>query len=385
MTGPRVAVVYDCFFPLTTGGGERVYRRISELLVDRGATVDYLTRSLWSGEAPDPGFTVRGIWTGYICDAQGTRTSSSALAFALAAYRRLRRSRRDYDIVIASALPVLTLIAARLALRGSRAWLVADWLEVWTWAQWRRYAGPVTGTIASLLQNIGARCADLDTANSLFTAGRLARYGKNPLVLGLVDLAGEAVVPLAAAAPPYILFAGRHIPDKRITTLAGALASAREVIPGLRLVVAGTGPETAALKRELDRTGMAEFTDVIGRVDDAQLATVIGAAAAMVTPSLREGFGLVVAEAAAAGVPSVVVAGNDNAAVDLIEEGRNGAVARSASAEDLGSAIVRVVENASLRHSTIEWYRRQSVERGLGSSVDQILERYFAARESAAR
>ncbi len=386
MMSPRVAVVYDCFFPLTTGGGERVYRRISELLVDRGATVDYLTRSLWTGNAPEPGFTVDGIWAGEIHDAAGTRSSSSAVAFALATYRRLRGSRHDYDIVIASALPVLTLIAAKLAVRGSRAWLVADWLEVWTWQQWRRYAGPVTGTVAYLLQSIGARCAELDTANSLFTARRLARYGKNPLVLGLVDVGGAAVVvPVAAAVPPYILFAGRHIADKRIVALPGALAHARRAIPGLRLVVAGTGPETPALQRELDRTGMAEFAEVVGRIDDERLAALIASAAAVVTPSLREGFGLVVAEAAAAGVPSVVVAGEGNAAVELIEEGRNGAVARSVSAEDLGAAIVRVVGDSSLRRTTVEWYARESVARGLGASVDHLLELYLAARESNAR
>ena len=45
-------------------------------------------------------------------------------------------------------------------------------------------------------------------------------------------------------------------------------------------------------------------------------------------PSRREGYGLVVVEACAAGTPSVVVADPDNAATELIEEGVNGFVAR---------------------------------------------------------
>ena len=40
--------------------------------------------------------------------------------------------------------------------------------------------------------------------------------------------------------------------------------------------------------------------------------------------SRREGYGLVVVEAASHGTPSVVVAGEDNAATELIEEGVNG-------------------------------------------------------------
>ena len=41
----------------------------------------------------------------------------------------------------------------------------------------------------------------------------------------------------------------------------------------------------------------------------------------MVPPSRREGYGLVVVEAAARGVPSVVVADPDNAATELVQEG----------------------------------------------------------------
>ncbi len=48
----------------------------------------------------------------------------------------------------------------------------------------------------------------------------------------------------------------------------------------------------------------------------------------MLLTSRREGYGLVVVEAAARATPSVVVAGEDNAATELIEEGVNGTIAR---------------------------------------------------------
>ena len=59
-----------------------------------------------------------------------------------------------------------------------------------------------------------------------------------------------------------------------------------------------------------------------------------------VPPTVRSAGRVV--EAAASGVPSVVVAGEDNAATELIEEGVNGFVAPSASADDLADAIERV-------------------------------------------
>lgn len=386
MSGPRVAVVYDSFFPLTTGGGERVYRRLCELLVERGATVRYLTRQLWgAGDPPRPGFGVEGIWRGDVYDARGARTTSGALAFAFASYRHVRRTRQEYDIVVASALPVLTLIAVRLALRGTGVWLVGDWLEVWSWSKWRGYAGALSGTAAFVLQSLGVHCADLDTVNSSFTAARLTRAGMDPLVLGLVDLGGAPRPAVSASSPPYILFVGRHIPDKRIAALPAALAVARSSIRDLRLIVAGDGPDTPALHRELERTGMSAFTEVVGRVDDDRLAALVAGASALVNPSSREGFGLVVAEVAAAGVPSVVVAGVDNAAVDLIRDGVNGTVASSVAPEDLGGAIVRVVRDGAMRRRTAQWYLQESVAHGLGASVDELLLRYSRWRRSRAR
>ena len=61
---------------------------------------------------------------------------------------------------------------------------------------------------------------------------------------------------------------------------------------------------------------------------------LIRTALCMALPSSREGYGLVVVEAAASATPSVVVAGEDNAATELVDEGENGFVAASASAEE---------------------------------------------------
>ena len=107
---------------------------------------------------------------------------------------------------------------------------------------------------------------------------------------------------------------------------------------------------------------------------------LMGRALCMLLPSRREGYGLVVIEAAARGTPSVVVAGPDNAAVELIEDGVNGVVARSVSPEDLAAAIVRVNDAGEpLRRSTAAWFtanaHRLSLERSLESVVRSYSDR----------
>ncbi|MGH1523632.1 glycosyltransferase family 4 protein [Leifsonia sp. L25] len=388
--GPRVAVIYDCLFPVNTGGGERVYRALAERFVESGCQVEYLTRAQWQpGSAPPAEFGIREIWRGEIADERGDRLPRAAVGFALAVFRSLLTRRRDYDLVVVSALPPLNVIAARLALLGSRAWLVADWLEVWPLRKWREYSGALVGSVAWLVQSAALRMSDEVTVNSSFTlrraqgtrgSRRTRGRRRRGLVLGLVDLVGAPAVAAGPDPDPgLILFAGRHIPDKRLTALPAALRVVRGAHPEARLVVAGSGPETDALRRAARDAGVE--VQIVGRVPEAELAGLMASAAVLVNPSRREGFGLVVAEAASYGTPSVVVAGEDNASADLVEDGANGFVAASASADDLGGALVRALDGGSaLRASTREWFARARRTRDLRASVGELLERYRAAR-----
>ena len=89
----------------------------------------------------------------------------------------------------------------------------------------------------------------------------------------------------------------------------------------------------------------------------------IARAACLVTASEREGYGLVVVEAAAHGTPSVVVAGPENAATELVRDGVNGVVSPDASPESLAAAITRVVDSGTaMRESTASWFRRKCAD-----------------------
>lgn len=382
MSEPRVAIAYDCLFPVNAGGGERVYRRLAELFVDRGSAVTYLTRDQWSAaEPPMADFEIAPVWHGEIYDQRGIRTKSSALGFASGLFRHFLRHRASYDLVIVSALPVLNVFAVRFALLGAGVKLATDWLEVWSWRKWRTYSGPVTGTVAFVLQWLGLRVGQLQTADSAFTAQRVRRYRRKaePIVLGLVDLVGDEVnASTQRSGEPHLLFVGRHIADKRLDALPAALAMARRRHPTLTAVIVGEGPETGVVRERVDDLGLSSAVRFTGRVDDHELARLFAGATMLVNPSEREGFGLVVAEAAAHATPSVVVAGEDNAAAELITDGVNGFVAASAEPEVLGAAIARVIDAGEpLRATTLRWFRRQRETHGLAASVEDLVARYL--------
>ncbi len=86
---------------------------------------------------------------------------------------------------------------------------------------------------------------------------------------------------------------------------------------------------------------------------------------------------MVVIEAASAGTPSVVVAGRDNAAVELVEERVNGFVAATAAADDLAAAIWRVHESGmALCRSSAQWFSSNAERLSLGHSLEIVLEAY---------
>ncbi|NND74647.1 MAG: glycosyltransferase family 4 protein [Ilumatobacter sp.] len=107
---------------------------------------------------------------------------------------------------------------------------------------------------------------------------------------------------------PYVLAIGTIERRKNFPLLVKAFARVCAEHPSARLVIAGRrGDDSAALERALwllDRTTVARIT-VVDEVDEATKQRLLAGAAALVYPSLDEGFGFPILEAAQAGVPVV--------------------------------------------------------------------------------
>ena len=86
---------------------------------------------------------------------------------------------------------------------------------------------------------------------------------------------------------------------------------------------------------------------------------------------------MAVVEASACGTPSVVVAGENNAATELIDEGVNGFVVDQPDADSIADAIVRVHKAGfDLRDSTAEWFSANAHRLSLESSLTSVLAAY---------
>jgi glycosyltransferase involved in cell wall biosynthesis len=116
---------------------------------------------------------------------------------------------------------------------------------------------------------------------------------------------------------------------------------------------------------------------VAGRRPEEEVSRALARAGCLATASEREGYGLVVVEAAVHGTPSVVVAGPENAATELVEQGVNGAVAPSAVPGDLAAAILDVLDRGvALRSSTARWFEDNAGRLRLDRSLQLVLDEY---------
>jgi glycosyltransferase involved in cell wall biosynthesis len=383
----HICLIYDCLYPWTVGGAERWYRGLAEELVKEGHEVTYLTRLQWDPDEPPRLAGVRVIAVSPrepLYTDEGRRRTGEALRFGWGVLRHLARHRRDYDAVHLGNFPFFSLLAARIALAGSGRRVLVDWFEVWTRSYWSQYLGRARGTLGWAVQRLCVRLTPEAFVFSKLHGRRLREEGfRGPLTVltglydGPVDGAGDS-----GDRESLVVFAGRHIPEKRAHLVPAAVAGARARDAGdLRGLVLGDGPERERVLRAVAEHAAEEFVSTPGFVEVEQVRDALRRATCLVLPSLREGYGMVVIEAAACGTPSVVSAAPDNAAVELVEDGVNGFVAQDGGAEELAEAIVRVVEaGPALRERTLSWFEQNAQQLSLPASAREVLRRYASAR-----
>lgn len=137
---------------------------------------------------------------------------------------------------------------------------------------------------------------------------RVVANGVHPAFSGapdaLADAAAAALLGPPATRAVDLLHVGSPIARKRIDVLLRVVAAIRRELPAVRLLRAGGElvPEQRRLAREL---GLEGAILTLPPLDRPTLAAVYRRAAILLLPSEREGFGLPVAEALAAGTPVV--------------------------------------------------------------------------------
>ncbi len=107
------------------------------------------------------------------------------------------------------------------------------------------------------------------------------------------------------AAVPTICTLGRLVPHKQIEHALQAAAAARDVVPNLRMDVVGEGWWHATLAAHATELGIDDAVTFLGAVSNADRDAILDRSWIMLAPSVKEGWGIAIMEAAAHGVPAI--------------------------------------------------------------------------------
>lgn len=139
------------------------------------------------------------------------------------------------------------------------------------------------------------------------TRAELAGQGIDPARVSVAYNGTPDPAPTKAtrSVAPRVVVLGRLVPHKRVEIVIRAAAALRDRFPDLEVDVVGQGWWAAELAAQARRLGVEDIVTFHGFVDEQAKADLLARAWVGALPSVKEGWGLSVVEAASHGTPSV--------------------------------------------------------------------------------
>ncbi|HEX7135738.1 MAG TPA: glycosyltransferase [Iamia sp.] len=243
-------------------------------------------------------------------------------------------------------------------------------------AQWSQWFNPAVAGVGRALERHAMPAAYATTpfvTVSPSSAEALIDLGVAPDRIHVVPNGVDVPdVPGEKAAEPLFLAVGRLVPHKRYDLLARLWRQVQPVVGG-RLVIVGDGPEEERIAA-LDVPGL----ELTGRVSAEERDRLYAEAWLLLHPSMLEGWGLVVMEAAAHGTPTLAF---DAPGVrDSVVHARTGLLARDE--REIVEMWTDLAQSDDLRAKLGDGARDRAVEFSWEATVDRFEEVAYATVEA---
>ena len=363
---------------LAGGGAERVAVQVLNAL-----DADKWARSMYLFERSGP----------YLADlSPAVRLDAGSAASRVGRWLALRRHvmQTHPDVIVAFLSYLTVLTAVRAAAVGARvvfaiqtpvSAFLTDRDYLWSRASYRRRA-------FALAMRVGCSVADLLIAASRGVADDLVmsfggsrsrvRVVNNPVDLSMVSSGARQPIDAADASvwrPPVVVAAGRLADVKNYSLLIEAFAILRRRMAA-SLFILGEGDQEPAVRALIVERGLADSVHLCGF--RANPWSYIARADVFALTSRYEGFGNVLVEAMACGVP--VVATSSPGSQEVVESGANGLIVDRHEPEAFAEALGLVLDDGLLRRrmaerarADAEQYRAELVALGYDRVLTEAL------------
>jgi len=216
-------------------------------------------------------------------------------------------------------------------------------VERWMWRALLRSVDAVVSCSAALKQSIVALSPDCERKVEVIHNGLDIEWFK-------AQRDRAFVLDSALSNRRYILNVGAFLHIKGQDVLQEAFRQIAGEFPDLALVmVGGEGPHLDDLKEQAHRNALDDRTFFYANVPHSRVPAFYEQARIFCLPSRREGFAVVLLEAASFGLP--IVASDVGGATELIRDGENGRIVPSDNALALAAALRDLLLDEGIAHS----------------------------------
>ena len=329
----KIAFIYDTAFPWVTGGAERRIYEIGTRLAKRGHDVHVYSLGYWMLEEEYKNqevikydnITYHSVGRPKsLYNANSTRSISEALYFSRKILSNV--DFRDFDIIDCQNFPYFSCYTSKLKCMRTNAKLVITLHEVWN-DYWYEYLGK-KGFFGKIVEKGIFRLTDNFICVSKLTRDNLIE-NRTPSNVKIIPN-GVNIREITYLDPSDnfcdVLYAGRLIPEKHVELLVKAMNEVVKTHPFARCFIVGEGPSRIQLEQLVAAYDLEENITFMNFLDNQnELYRLMKSSSVFVLPSEREGFGIVLIEANACGLPVITMNNPMNAAKDLITS-NNGCV-----------------------------------------------------------
>jgi glycosyltransferase involved in cell wall biosynthesis len=278
------------------------------------------------------------------------------LRFMRSAY--LMGIKRKYDLVVGFSIityPVAWKISRKQQIPCSIRYhdvLIGRWIKTFG----------VTGFLGEIFERYTlSRSFAAIIAVSNYTANNVRKYFRDKEKVFVVHNGVEVPdITIEKETKPTVCCVSRLVSYKHIDDLIRAVAILKKDFPDIQCKIVGTGPEEDRLKSLVSRTELEKHITFYGFVKDHDdVLKIIKSSHVFCLPSSVEGFGIVIVESMACGVPFVA-----SEIAPIIEaSGRKGGLFfKTRDVSDLSRQIKSILENPSLQISLIDEGAKRALE-----------------------
>jgi len=319
----RIAVVSDAVAPFYIGGKETRLEELTNCWSKRNHIVTVFCMIPRNARLRETNTCVefKSLMSPVSLHVGRRRSILQATLFAIATLK-LSCHLHKYDVIYVDHMPYLHMFPLKILCVVFRKRMVATWHESLTRAEWRDYMGRL-GSIAYIVERLSLKLPDKIEVVSEQT---LIRIREEHHCTKAILLAGNGIrlsefSSLELDRDIDVLYVGRFVKDKNVDLLISSLKFLVKNREMPKTFFVGNGPEKTRLvnlaKQENFGEAITWLDSLPHRTDVYQL---MRRSKLLILPSLREGYGLVVAEALASGCQVITTSSPLNAARFLAEE-----------------------------------------------------------------